>query len=124
MARCLIIDDRGTVRSAIRPQLELARHVVREVADAVSALVVLQTSRVDVLIFDLGCLGTSPIDLITTAKRLLPSMKIVAISAMPRRPWQKVAENVLTVGADVVIHKPCKIDYLSAVIRFVADRTG
>lgn len=122
MARCLIIDDGGAVRGFIRQYLELAGHVVREVTDSASALVVLQASVVDVLILDLGLSQATPIDFIRTVKQLMPSIKIIATSAMPRKPWDKVAENVLTVGADVVIHKPCKIDYLSAVVRFVTDR--
>lgn len=78
----------------------------------------LQTSSIDLLITDLGLPSLGGIDLIASARRLKPSIRILGISGLG---GESMKEAVLEAGADEFIPKPFTGEDVLTVIKSLME---
>lgn len=124
--RVLVVDDEPTIRLALRRVLERAGYVVESAGSGTEALDVLRARGVDILITDLLMPRLNGVELIRTAARERPALRIVAISgggsaamslstagSLSASPLLSAAREA---GAHAVLTKPFEVqDILAAV---------
>lgn len=113
-----LIDDHRIFREAL--QLELQRVsdivIVGGAANAAEALVLIDTQRPDVVVLDVGLPDLGGADLAAQLLRLMPSLKIVALSGYAERFF---IEAMLQAGAGAYVVKSAGSEDLLAAIRAV-----
>lgn len=113
-----LIDDHRIFREAL--QLELQRVsdivIVGGAANAAEALVLIDTQRPDVVVLDVGLPDLGGADLAAQMLRLMPSLKIVALSGYAERFF---IEAMLQAGAGAYVVKSAGGEDLLAAIRAV-----
>ncbi|MDE1182271.1 response regulator [Paraburkholderia sp.] len=78
--RVLYVEDDELVRSSTTELLGLFGVDVVEVDGAAAAMRILQSEPVDVLLTDVGLIGTSGVDLAIDACKLLPNLRVIFLS--------------------------------------------
>lgn len=116
--RIVLIDDHRIFREAL--QLELQRVsdivIVGGAANAAEALVLVDTLLPDVVVLDVGLPDLSGVDLAAQLLRLVPNVKIVALSGYTEKFF---VEAMLQAGAGAYIVKSAGGEDLLAAIRAV-----
>src|SRR5262249_25712910 len=80
MARILVIDDETQIRVLLQRVLESEGHEVFDTRDGREALTIAESQPLDLVITDIMMPDTDGIEVITTLRRSLPGIKILAIS--------------------------------------------
>ena len=116
MIRLLVADDHQIFRQGLIRLLsdEADMEVVAEAADHASALEAMREHRVDVAIVDLSMPGRGGVDLITRAKALKPSPRILV---MTMHDEDHYVTQSLRAGADGYMTKENAAEELTLVIR-------
>lgn len=78
--KLLIVDDEALVRQIIEDSLEDLDYTIFHAGDAKEAFHVLETERVQVMLFDLKMPGMNGVDLCAKVKTLYPATIIYAMS--------------------------------------------
>jgi len=104
MIRLLIADDHPIVRDGLKHVVAQNTEikVVGEAADGNTALSLVKSLPVDVLLLDVTMPGPGVLDLIREAKKLKPWTRILVLSVHPE---QMYARRVLSAGADGYLTK-------------------
>ncbi len=101
----LVVEDQADLKDLLVFLLETEHFRVFEAGDGKAALDILRAEApmIDLLITDLGLPTVGSMDLITSARQLKPSMRILGISGLG---GESMKEAVLQAGADGFIAKP------------------
>jgi two-component system, OmpR family, response regulator len=111
MPHLLIVEDDDLLRDGLGTLLNQAGHTVTSAADGQAALTLLQTSRFDGVILDLGLPLVSGMAVLQWIRQRLNALPVLILTAR-----DGVEERVmgLNTGADDYLTKPFSIDELQA----------
>lgn len=120
MASILIVDDERSMRDFLKILLEKEGHRVNTVESGDKALAFLGSQSVDVVVSDIRMPGMSGIELLEAAKRQLPELPVIMITA-----FASPDDAVLAMknGAYDYITKPFNLDEIKAVITSATSKT-
>jgi two-component system KDP operon response regulator KdpE len=116
----LAVDDEPQILRALRASLAARGHDVLTAPNGETALDVLATSDVDLVVLDLGLPGIDGLEVI----RRLRSWSQVPVIVLTVRDAQADKVAALDAGADDYVTKPFAMDELLARTRAVLRRTG
>lgn len=116
--KILIVDDEPSLIDALRPILIAIGHSVCDANDGKTALEMVKSTDLDLVLLDLGLPDTDGCDLIASIKTKAQA-SVVVISA---RHLEKDKVRALDEGADDYVNKPFGMDELLARIRVVERR--
>ena len=124
MAQLLVIDDDTACRELVLRVLGPRGHSVIMAENGVVGLEKLAQTTVDLVITDLHMPQMEGFQVIQVLRRLLPNLKIIAVSGTNPRDL----EAALTLGANAVIRKPYDLTILRDTVAKLlsessADRT-
>ena len=104
MAHLLVIDDERSVRQMACRILVASGHSVIQAENGTVGLIQLAKHHVDLVLTDIVMPGTEGIETIQQIRRLLPDMKIIAMSGSHAHDlYLKTAEKF---GANGILNKP------------------
>jgi PAS domain S-box-containing protein len=113
----LVVDDEPGIRHLLRKLLTSVSYRVLEAENGREALRQVATSKVDLVIMDLAMPELEGVETIQALRRVLPQLKIIAISGQFAGPMLRVAEHL---GAEASVAKPIQPDeLLDAVARLI-----
>ena len=119
--RVLIVEDDPVQRELLHDALEMERDIVccGQAKDGVEALEALSREKPDVLLLDIVMPNMDGVDLLYHLKESSPPERpyIIAISAFGQ---ERIAQTVLSQGADWFMLKPYRFDLLFRRIRTLA----
>ena len=113
----LVVDDEDMVRAQISASLELDGFQVAQAANGNEALAWLHQNTAAVMVTDILMPTKDGIETIRDARRLYPSLKIIATSGGIRANAVDVLETARQIGADRVLCKPFGRTQLLALLR-------
>lgn len=120
--RVLVVDDDAAVREAVALVLEAAGHVAERAGGGRQALAALAAGRFDAVVTDLHMPELDGLELIQAARRVLPHLRLIAISGGASGFDYLKAARVF--GADVALRKPFTPERLLAALFPVAPLEG
>lgn len=113
MARILVIDDDGDVRSLLRMQLEAEGHEVRAARDGAEGIALQRQFDSHIVITDIFMPEKEGIETIRELKEQFPAVKVIAISggsrlAAPHRSFTVRELSIVAgeLGVAAVLQKP------------------
>ena len=112
-ARIVVVDDEASVRSFLRKALEHGGYEVLEATDGKRAVKESLVQQVDLVITDLVMPEQEGIETIQALRRVVPGIKIIAISGAFHGQFLRTAQLL---GADAVLNKPLSIELLLATV--------
>jgi len=118
--KVLAVDDEPQILRALRASLAARGHEVLTAPNGETALDVLATTDVDLVVLDLGLPGIDGLEVI----RRLRSWSQVPVIVLSVREAQADKIAALDAGADDFVTKPFAMDELLARTRAVLRRTG
>jgi len=117
--RVLVVDDEAAIRDLLTKTLMLAEYEVEEAPDGRAALGLIRTSAFDLLITDLKMPGMDGLTLIREARRLVPTLPVIIITAYSTEASAIEAANLGVAG---YLSKPFRIaKILGAVARVLGE---
>jgi DNA-binding response OmpR family regulator len=124
--RILVIDDDNLVRAALTDMLETAGFQVVTASNGRLGIELLETTSVDAIVTDILMPEQEGLETIREARRLYPSMRILAISGGGATGGEtqllKFAESF---GADQTLQKPFTASQFVAAVRaLLASRSA
>ena len=120
MSELLVVEDDDQLRKALALTLRARGYDVRTAANGADAIAVVQSTRLDAVILDLGLPDIDGVEVIERV-RTTSSVPIVVLSA---RRDQSDKVSALDAGADDYLTKPFGIEELLARLRAAARRSG
>jgi two-component system KDP operon response regulator KdpE len=118
--KILAVDDEPQILRAVRTSLAARGHEVVTAPNGETALDVLSSSEVDLVILDLGLPGIDGVEVL----RRLRTWSAVPVIILSVRDAQSDKVAALDAGADDYLTKPFGMDELQARMRAVLRRTG
>lgn len=115
----LVVDDDALMRKSVVASLERAGFAAQPAPSAEDALRLLQSSRPDLILLDIGLPGMDGLDALRRIRALAPATPVIFVTARRRELDEVVG---LELGADDYITKPFDMDVLLAHIRAVLRR--
>jgi CheY-like chemotaxis protein len=112
--RVLVVDDDATVREAVALVLESAGHVAERAGGGRQALAALAAGRFDAVVTDLYMPELDGLELIRAARRVLPNLRLIAMSGSTAGFDYLRAACVF--GADAALRKPFTPERLLAAL--------
>lgn len=112
----LLVEDHTDTRRVLSSLLGRSGHEILTAKGVNEALEVLSTTRVNVLLSDLGLLDGDGLDLVGKAKTLQPKIKAIALTA---RGSEKDLELGKKAGFDHYLTKPFDFHELRTLLRVV-----
>ena len=123
MARVLVIEDDGNLRSVIRRSLERVGHKVFEAIDGRDGIEKVVRNKLDLVITDLLMPEQEGIETIQSIKRMHPELPIIAMSGALREGEFSILEDATLMGADLALEKPFDVTgLLDAVERALSAK--
>jgi two-component system, NarL family, invasion response regulator UvrY len=115
-----IVDDHSIVRSGLRQYFEDQSdlQVVGEAASGRTAVEMVRTTELDVLIMDLSMPGQTGSDAIVQIHARAPSLAILVLSGYPEEHY---AVDLIRKGASGYLNKQCEPSEIVTAIRTVAQ---
>ena len=117
MALILVIDDEPAIRKMFRKLLEREGFRVLDAPDGDVGLKYAQEHRPDLVIIDLVMPEKEGIETIREMKKMLPDIKIIAMSGGGRSTPQEYLKMAQMLGAIHTFAKPIMTDELLDVVR-------
>jgi len=111
MSSLLIVEDDDLLRDALSAQLAQAGHTVTPAADGAQAQTLLESSRFDGVILDLGLPKVSGMDVLRWLRKRLPALPVLGLTA---RDGVEDRVQGLNAGADDYLTKPFSTAELQA----------
>ena len=111
MSSLLIVEDDELLRDGLSAQLTLGGHAVALASDGEMAQALLESSRFDGVILDLGLPRISGLDLLHWIRRRLPALPVLILTA---RDGVEDRVQGLNAGADDYLTKPFNMAELQA----------
>src|SRR3954469_3826057 len=113
MAKFLIVDDEQGIRQLLTLVFERAGHQVRAAENGRRALEMLRAEPADLIISDVKMPDIGGIELLTSARELLPDVAVVMMTAFAT---VETAREAFKLGADDFIQKPFDVDELKLIV--------
>jgi two-component system KDP operon response regulator KdpE len=120
VSRILVVDDEPQILRALRTSLQARGYEVLTAPNAETALDMLATREIDLVIMDIGLPGIDGIE----ATRRLRGWSQVPVLVLSVREAHADKVAALDAGADDYVTKPFAIEEVLARIRAVSRRTG
>jgi CheY-like chemotaxis protein len=117
MTRVLVVDDDARVRTTARALLEAAGFQVVEAENGSTALGLVGSEPVEVVLTDIFMPDTDGIELIHTLRRASPNLPIVAMSGGGYDDGKEVLSVARLLGAVGIVQKPLTRRTLVGAIR-------
>ncbi|MEX2250808.1 MAG: response regulator transcription factor [Acidimicrobiia bacterium] len=119
MIRVVVVDDHTLMRQGLVGLLDEDPDlvVVGQAGDASSALEVIEETRPDVVLMDVGLPGVSGLELTVRVKRIVPDIKVLVLTMYEREDYLFEA---LQAGASGYVLKGADIKDLLTAVRTVA----
>ena len=111
MSSLLIVEDDDLLRDALSAQLAQAGHTVTPAADGAQAQTLLESSRFDGVILDLGLPKVSGMEVLRWLRKRLPALPVLVLTA---RDGVEDRVQGLNAGADDYLTKPFSTAELQA----------
>ena len=111
MSSLLIVEDDDLLRDALSAQLAQAGHTVTPAADGAQAQMLLESSRFDGVILDLGLPKVSGMEVLRWLRKRLPALPVLVLTA---RDGVEDRVQGLNAGADDYLTKPFSTAELQA----------
>jgi DNA-binding response OmpR family regulator len=111
--KVLVVDDEPHVRTSLREILEQEGHKVTTAADGQEALIALGKEAFDLILVDLKMEGMDGLEVMTEAKRLLPDIVVIMLTAYGTLDS---AIGALREGAHDYLLKPCSVEEIVASV--------
>jgi CheY-like chemotaxis protein len=121
MAQLLVIDDEPSIRQMACRILIAGGHSVIEAENGTVGLAQLAKHHVDLVLTDIIMPGTEGIETIQQIRRLLPDMKIIAMSGSHAHELYLQAAEKL--GADEILTKPFRATELRDTVSRVLSNS-
>ncbi len=122
MARILLVDDEEAFRVALAKILQLEKHEVTTAADGAEALKLVLRSQFDLVITDLVMPEKEGLETILELRKLLPDMKIIAMSGGGRGSAYDYLKIASKMGAARTLAKPfTKAEIIQAIRELVGE---
>src|SRR6476646_2220439 len=113
MANLLIVDDELGMRQFLTHLLQREGHIVRVAGNGNEAMVLLREDPADVLLSDVRMPDMDGIDLLKTARELLPHIEVIMMTAFAN---VDTARNAFLLGAFDFVQKPFDNDLLKETV--------
>ncbi|MBI9088354.1 MAG: response regulator [Desulfobacterium sp.] len=114
MGTILVVDDEQAIRTMLQGLIQGESHEVHLAGDGYTALEILKTTAMDVVITDLLLPGMTGVELLKTIRKEFPRIQVVMITGMPTI---ESATEGLRLGAFDYISKPVSRDVVLKTIR-------
>jgi two-component system, NtrC family, response regulator HydG len=111
--RILVVDDNPDVLSFMTDALEGRGYDLRGLQNSVHAAAVLQEETFDLIITDIVMPKVHGLQILETAKRLNPGVRVVFVTGHPHRD---IVREGFEKGAFSVLEKPFSVDELVSVV--------
>jgi YesN/AraC family two-component response regulator len=122
MARILLIDDEETFRGTLAKILQREKHEVTTAANGVEAMKHITTDKFDLVITDLVMPEKEGLETILEIRKLLPELKIIAMSGGGRGSANDYLKIASKMGADKTLAKPfTKAEIILAIGELVGE---
>jgi len=115
--KILILDDEPIVVERFGPTLRRAGFDVVTCTSSAEALQYLRMESFDILVTDLKMSGADGMDVMKTAQRQHPHIKVVVITGFAT---QKTYDDAMAMGAIAFMAKPFKMSQLKNIILSIA----
>ncbi len=119
LSRVLVVEDEPFIRTTTVDYLEDLGYTVFEAKDAASALKVLETERIELLLTDVGLPGQTGIELALQSRDRFPDIKVVLATGY-NRLFDDARDQRLSDA--VLLTKPYDIEFAVAGAQFVLWR--
>jgi CheY-like chemotaxis protein len=106
----LVVEDEALVRMLVVQILEEAGYIVSEAAEAKTALQMLESEFIDLVVTDVGLPGLNGRQMADQARALKPDLKILFMTGYADN---SILETALPAGVDLIT-KPFDLDHLAA----------
>ena len=120
MAHLLIVEDDELLRDALSAQLKLAGHTVTPATDGAQAQVLLESTRCDAVILDLGLPKVHGMDVLRWIRQRLAALPVLILTA---RDGVDDRVQGLNAGADDYLTKPFNMAELQARLQSMLRRS-
>jgi len=120
MAHLLIVEDDELLRDALSAQLKMAGHTVTPVADGAQAQSLLESTRCDAVILDLGLPKVHGMDVLRWIRQRLAALPVLVLTA---RDGVDDRVQGLNAGADDYLTKPFNMAELQARLQSMLRRS-
>ncbi len=114
MAKMLVVDDEIEICDFLREFFIEKGYTVYTAPTGDVALKIVAEKRPDILLLDIMMPGKSGLETLREAKKILPTLKVIMVSAL--ETTDKI-EAAMKLGADNYITKPLSLDYLESDVR-------
>ncbi len=122
MARVLLIDDEEAFRVTLAKVLQREKHHVTTAANGVEAMKHITTDKFDLVITDLVMPEKEGLETILEIRKLLPELKIIAMSGGGRGSANDYLKIASKMGADKTLAKPfTKAEIILAIGELVGE---
>ncbi len=118
--RILVVDDEEINRDNIAHVLAKDGYVVETAADGEDALTRIRQSRFDLIITDLKMGNVDGVQMMETAKELLPEAEVIIITGYAT---VNSAVDAMAKGAFYYLPKPIKLNELKALVKKALEKT-
>lgn len=115
----LTVDDDVDLRELVRELLTAQGYIVATAGDGFSALKILKTFHIDLLLSDLQMPDMDGVDLIRQARAANPALIGVLLTAMPT---DDPGATMAAAGASAYLIKPADLEQLGTIIERALDR--
>jgi CheY-like chemotaxis protein len=123
MALVLVVDDDAQLRATLVHILSTARHEVIDVGNGSAGLEMVRSRKPDVVITDIIMPEKEGIEVILHVRKMMPDVKIIAISGGGRIGQHQFLPVAKKLGADIALCKPIRAaELLAAVSGLLKDR--
>jgi len=112
MARILVIEDDSSNRALLERILAAEGHSIVAAENGAVGLAQLAQNEVDLVVTDIVMPGIEGVEIIREIRRLLPDMKIIAVSGA----HPLYLEAVSRLGANAVLRKPFRPAELREIV--------
>jgi signal transduction histidine kinase/ActR/RegA family two-component response regulator len=119
-ARILVVDDAKPIRTVLRRVLESGGCDVIDAADVSTALELLRTSPVDLVLTDLQMPGRSGVELVRLIVRDFPEIKVIAMSGFEDTYLSQLPSEL---GIAAALTKPMQPEALMGAVRAALQQT-
>ena len=121
MANILIVDDDEMMRGLFKGMVTKAGHEVTLCDTSQEAIRIAEEFKPDLLITDIFIPEQGGLEVIRQAKKILPEIKIIAVSGFAMRQDVDVLELAKRGGADETFQKPVHAQVLSETIKLLLE---
>jgi len=121
MANILIVDDDELMRTLFKGMVAEAGHKVTLCETSQEAIQLAEEFKPDLLITDIFIPEQGGLEVIRQVKKILPEIKIIAVSGFAMRQDVDVLELAKRGGADETFQKPVHAQVLVETIKLLLD---